>query len=85
MTTTNFKMVALIILGIALLYLFQLKNSDYNLDRTISACMVAQKKTSKSKFENSRSVYHPHIQTIKHTQQVVKTSSCWSSNINPAI
>ena len=48
MMTTNFKMVALIILGIALLYLFQLKNSDYNLDRTISACIVAQKKTSKS-------------------------------------
>ena len=46
--TNNIKMIALIILGIIVLYVFQLKNSDYNLNRTISACMVAQKQTSKS-------------------------------------
>ena len=46
--TNNFKMIVLIILGIILLYVFQLKNSDYNLNRTISACMVGLKKTSKS-------------------------------------
>ena len=44
----NFKMVVLIILGVVLLYIFQIKNSDYNLNRTISACMVGLKKTTKS-------------------------------------
>ena len=46
--TNNFKMAILIILGIVFLYIFQIKNSDYNLNRTISACMVGLKKTSKS-------------------------------------
>ena len=46
--TNNFKMIALIIFGIIALSIFQIKNSDYNLNKTISACMVAQKKTSKS-------------------------------------
>ena len=46
--TNNFKMVVLIILGIIVLYIFQIKNSDYNLNRTISECMVGLKKTSKS-------------------------------------
>ena len=46
--TNNFKMIVLIIFGIIVLFIFQIKNSDYNLNRTISACMVAQKKTSKS-------------------------------------
>jgi len=44
----NIKMIVLIIFGIIILFIFQIKNSDYNLNRTISACMVAQKKTSKS-------------------------------------
>ena len=44
----NFKMIALVVIGIVALYIFQLKNSDYNLNRTISACMVAQKQTSES-------------------------------------
>ena len=46
--TNNFKMVALIIVGIIILYIFNLKNSDYNFNKTVSACMVAQKKMSKS-------------------------------------
>ena len=46
--TNNFKMIALIVLGIIILSVFRIKYSDYNLNRTISACMVAQKKTSKS-------------------------------------
>jgi len=44
----NIKMILLVVFGIIALYLFQINNSDYNLNKTISACMVAQKKTSKS-------------------------------------
>ena len=44
----NLKMVALIIFGIIFLYIFQTKYSDHNLNKTISACVVAQKQTSKS-------------------------------------
>ena len=46
--TNNFKMIALIIFGIIVLFIFQIKNSDHNLNKTISACIVAQKQTSKS-------------------------------------
>ena len=45
---SNFKMAALIISGIIVLYIFQIKYSDHNLNKTISACTVAQKQTSKS-------------------------------------
>ena len=44
----NLKMVALIIFGVIVLYLFQTKYSDHNLNKSISACIVAQKQTSKS-------------------------------------
>ena len=46
--TNNFKMIAVIIFGISVLIIFQIKNSDHNLNKTISACIVAQKQTSKS-------------------------------------
>ncbi len=46
--TNNFKMIAVIIIGIILLFIFRMQNSDYNLNKTISACVVAQKQTSKS-------------------------------------
>ena len=39
-------MIAIIIIGIIFLFIFRMINSDYNLNRTISACVVAQKKTS---------------------------------------
>ena len=45
---SNLKMAALIIFGIIVLYIFQIKYSDHNLNKTISACVVAQKQTSKS-------------------------------------
>ena len=44
----NLKMIALIIFGVIVLYIFQIKYSDYNLNKSISACIVAQKLTSKS-------------------------------------
>ena len=44
--TNNFKMIAIIIIGIIFLFIFRMINSDYNLNRTISACVVAQKQTS---------------------------------------
>ena len=44
----NLKMVLLIIFGVIVLYIFQTKYSDHNLNKTISACVVAQKQTSKS-------------------------------------
>ena len=43
----NIKMIIIVIFGIIVLYIFQ-KNNDYNLNRTISACIVAQKKSSTS-------------------------------------
>ena len=46
--TNNFKMLAIIIAGIIILFIFNFKNSDYNFNKTVSACMVAQKKMSKS-------------------------------------
>ncbi len=42
----NIKMLGIIIIGIIILSLFRVKYSDYNLNRTISACLMAQKKTS---------------------------------------
>ena len=42
------KMAALIIFGVIILYIFQTKYSDHNLNKTISACVVAQKQTSTS-------------------------------------
>jgi hypothetical protein len=44
----NLKMIALIIFGVIVLYIFQIKYSDHNLNKSISACVVAQKQTSKS-------------------------------------
>ena len=44
----NIKMILLVIFGIIALYIFQINNSDYNLNKTISACIVAQKQTSES-------------------------------------
>ena len=41
-------MITVIIIGIILLFIFRMQNSDYNLNKTISACVVAKKKTSKS-------------------------------------
>ena len=44
----NIKMILIIIIGVIALYVFQIKNSDHNLNKSISACIVAQKQTSKS-------------------------------------
>ena len=46
--TNNFKMISLIIFGIIVLSILRVKYSDYNLNKTISACIVAQKQTSQS-------------------------------------
>ena len=46
--TNNFKMIAIIIFGIIVLFIFQIKHSDHNLNKSISACIIAQKQTSKS-------------------------------------
>ena len=44
----NLKMIALIIFGVIVLYIFQTKYSEHNLNKTISACVLAQKQTSTS-------------------------------------
>ena len=44
----NIKMIALIVFGIIFLYIFRINYSEYNLNRTISACVVAQKQMSQS-------------------------------------
>ena len=44
----NLKMVLVIIFGVIALYLFQISYSDHNLNKTISACVMAQKQTSES-------------------------------------
>jgi len=46
--TNNIKMITIVVLGIIALYFFNMKNSDHNINRSISACIVAQKKTLKS-------------------------------------
>ena len=43
--SSNIRIIVIIIFGIIALYIFRL-NSDYNLDKTVSACIVAKKKTS---------------------------------------
>ena len=40
-------MIGLIIFGVIILYIFQI-NSNHNLNKSISACVVAKKQTSKS-------------------------------------
>ena len=44
----NLKMIGLIIFGVVALYIFQTKYSEHNLNKSISACIIAQKQTSKS-------------------------------------
>ena len=44
----NLKMIGLIIFGVIVLYIVKIKYSDYNLNKSISACVIAQKHTSKS-------------------------------------
>ena len=44
----NIRMILIIIFGAIALYIFQINNSDHSLNKSISACIVAQKKTSKS-------------------------------------
>ena len=46
--SNNMKMIAIIIFGAIALYIFQMKNSGHNTNKSISACIVAIKKTSKS-------------------------------------
>ncbi len=41
----NLKMIVIIAFGVIALYIFQ-TNSDHNLNRTISACIVAQKQNN---------------------------------------
>jgi len=43
----NLKMIVIIIFGIVVLYIFQTKYNDHSLNKSISACIVAQKQTSK--------------------------------------
>ena len=45
--SNNLKVVLIIVFGIIALYIFNM-NNDYNLNKSIEACLVAQKKTSKS-------------------------------------
>ena len=50
-------MIALVIFGVIVLYIFSTKYSDHNLNKTISACVVAQKRTSES-FDLEKSKKH---------------------------
>ena len=43
----NLKMIAIIVFGVIVLYIFQTK-SEHNLNKSISACVVAQQQTTKS-------------------------------------
>ena len=45
--TNNLKIILVIIFGIIALYVFKL-NSDYNLKKTVLACMAAKKQTTQS-------------------------------------
>ena len=50
----NLKMIAVVVFGIIVLYFFQKNYSDHNLNKTIAACVVAQKQTSE-KFDLKKS------------------------------
>tara|TARA_Y100000590_G_scaffold105642_1_gene120206 strand:+ start:355 stop:555 length:201 start_codon:yes stop_codon:yes gene_type:complete len=45
--SNNIRIILIIFFGIIALYIFSI-NSDYNLNKSISACIVAQKQTSES-------------------------------------
>ena len=45
--SNNIRIILIIFFGIIALYVFNI-NSDHNLNKSISACIVAQKKTSES-------------------------------------
>jgi len=45
----NIKEILFLIIAIILLYLVSNKYNDYSLNKSISACVIAQKNTSKSK------------------------------------
>ena len=63
--TNNIRMIAIIILGVIALYVFQIKNSDHNLNKSISACIVAQKQTSKSfDFEKTKSYCEKEVKKM---------------------
>jgi len=44
----NLKMILLVVFAITALYMFQKKFGDHNLNKAISACIVAQKQTAES-------------------------------------
>lgn len=46
--SNNFKMIALIVIGMIILFVFNDQYKSYNLNKTVLACMAAQKKTSNS-------------------------------------
>ena len=46
--SNNLKMLALVVFGIIMLFIFKDQYKSHNLKKTVSACMLAQKKTSKS-------------------------------------
>ena len=46
--SNNFKMLALIIFGLVFLFVFNDQYKSYNLNKTVLACMEAQKTTSNS-------------------------------------
>ena len=46
--SNNFKMIALIIFGIIILFVFNDQYKSHNLKKTVLACMTAHKKTASS-------------------------------------
>ena len=44
--SNNLKMLALVVFGIIMLFIFKDQYKSHNLKKTVSACMLAQKKTS---------------------------------------
>ena len=46
--SNNFKMIALIIFGIIILFVFNDQYKSHNLKKTVLACMAAHKKTASS-------------------------------------
>tara|TARA_B100001123_G_C14536201_1_gene720364 strand:- start:88 stop:297 length:210 start_codon:yes stop_codon:yes gene_type:complete len=51
----NIKMITIIIVGIIALYFFSIYSGEYNLKRTIQACVMGQKKLNESfEFEKAQ-------------------------------
>ena len=68
--SNNLKMLALVVFGIIMLFIFNDQYKTHNLKKTVSACMLAQKKASKSITpEQARIICEKEINKMVNTSK----------------